>query len=205
MSGQKNSFREQDYYPWLCEMIQSQIGFQKDDIAIAYSYDKILPAMIADIEEQLGGETVFHNGYIPKLKLDILFGVKYPNQTSIKLVLFEIKNVEQLNLQNYSQLIGYLLVAQKIELGILLNVIKVSEVKNRPANNPLSGDFAEILLSQSLPMKFHITNENESLCSDHNTGVCYCMPNSIVKWVDTTSMKGISGWKQLVDHLTLDD
>lgn len=188
------SKREPEFYPWLCEQIKSKLHFQDNNALIAFSEDRFLPEMIKEIEQALDGETLFHGEFIPKLKLDILIGIKFPGHRHISLVLFEIKYLSQLTLLNYSQLIGYLLVAQRIKLGVLLNVIK-----GTPASSTFSEDFADIVVNHSLPMDVSI--HNNSLHDDYGfkTGICSCIPNSRIIWEDLHDMNGISNWQQLVE------
>ena len=87
--------REPDFYPWLCEQIKLQLHSQDENALIAYSEDRFLPEMISEIEDQLDGETVFHGDFVPRLKLDILFGIKFSGHRHIVLILFEIKYLQQ--------------------------------------------------------------------------------------------------------------
>lgn len=167
---------------------------------LTYSQHKKLPQMIGDIEGTLGGETIFHNKFIPELDLDIVVGIKSPeHQNRIVLVLFEIKNQNSLKLMNYSQMLGYMMTATQIRIGILLNVIK-----GTPPPCPLSNDFSALFRMNSLSMSFSVLQKKTATNYDFKTGICYCNPHSLIKWVDSSQSLGIGSWEQLADEIEAD-
>lgn len=167
---------------------------------LAYSQHKMLPQMVSDIEGILGGETLFHNKFIPALDLDLVVGIKSPeHQNKIVLVLFEIKYQNSLKLINYSQMLGYMMTATQIRIGILLNVIK-----GTPPANPLSNDFSELFRMNSLSMSFSVHQKKIATNFDFKTGICYCNPHSLVRWLDSSQCLGISSWEQLADEIEAD-
>lgn len=83
------------------------IGYRID-----YSCNQTLDNIIADLEVSLNVVIVEKGEYIPKLKVDIVFAV-CDSENKIRLILIEAKYLNQLALQDYSQLIGYLQVAKK--------------------------------------------------------------------------------------------
>ena len=143
--------------------------------------------------QQITLRRIISRSSINYLKLDILFGIKFPNHRHIILVLFEVKYLSQLALLNYSQLMGYLMVAQRIELGILLNVIK-----GVPGNSTFSEDFADIVNNHALPMDVDIHINPANYGEHFRTGICSCVPNGRITWETLSEMNGISGWQQLM-------
>ena len=109
---------EVDFYPEICQKFANLISYLSSDSEIHFSYNKFLPQMIDEIETKFNQKS-FSSVYIPKLKLDILFGIKTKNSDKITYLLFEVKYLKQLGLAEYSQLVGYLQVAENIRLGIL--------------------------------------------------------------------------------------
>ena len=188
---------EIDFYSEVCEKFKIYLlSFLPIETEIAFSYNKTLPKMIGDIEAQLKTDTLLSHKYMPSLKLDILFGVKMPNN-DVKFILFEAKHLNQLSLADFSQLVGYLQVAKEIKIGLLLLVKKGS------AKNKLSNDFSDILMMKNLPMAWQLVL-NESLKEEkHNfyTGICCYIPNNGIEWIDSKDIKGISSFKALADLL----
>ena len=69
--------KEIDFYPEICEKFKKYtILYFPENTKVAYSYNKTLPQLIGDIEKELGQKSDLSYRYIPKLKLDILFGIK---------------------------------------------------------------------------------------------------------------------------------
>ena len=122
--------KETDFYHEISEKFRRYLlSYLPENSQIEFSYNKLLPQMVAEIEEKFNYKSHFSEKYIPSLKLDILFGIKTPNE-EIKFILFEVKYLNQLALAEFSQLIGYLQVAKEIKIGILLLVTK-ERVKNK--------------------------------------------------------------------------
>ena len=164
---------EVDFYPDICQKFSRYlISYLPSDSEIHFSYNKLLPQMIYEIETKFN-QVPFSSVYIPKLKLDILLGIKLKDSRKITYLLFEVKYLKQLGLAEYSQLVGYLQVAENIKLGILLLVIKENTVFG------LSNDFHEIIRTQNLPMDWTIVIKN-NLQINHNfkTGICCYTPNN---------------------------
>ena len=189
---------EVDFYPEICQKFANHlISYLSSDSEIHFSYNKFLPQMIDEIETKFNQKS-FSSVYIPKLKLDILFGIKTKNSDKITYLLFEVKYLKQLGLAEYSQLVGYLQVAENIRLGILLLVIKENTVSG------LSNDFHEIIRTQNLPMDWKIVIKN-GLRSDNNfkTGICCYTPNNGFEWIDVRDIYGISSFEELAKNLTI--
>lgn len=187
---------EVDFYPEICIKFSNYlISCLPNDSEIHFSYNKLLPQMIDEIETKFNQKS-FSSVYIPKLKLDILLGIKSKNSNTIIYLLFEVKYLKQLGLAEYSQLVGYLQVAQNIRLGILLLVIKENTVSS------LSNDFREIIRTQNLPMAWKIVVKNGlEVENNFKTGICCYTPNDGFEWIDVCDVYGISNFEELANNL----
>lgn len=167
--------KEIDFYPEICKKFRNYlIDYLPDNSEIKFSYNKSLPQMISEIEKQFSLTESDNSDYIPKLKLDILFGIKTPEKDNITYLLLEVKYLNQLGLSEYSQLSGYLQVAQNIKLGVLFLVMRSK------SSSALSNDFNEIINTHNLPMKWKmIINDNaEEKQISFKTGISFYIPNN---------------------------
>ncbi|OQX78928.1 MAG: hypothetical protein B6D64_05625 [Bacteroidetes bacterium 4484_276] len=190
--------KEIDFYPEICEKFSNYLlTYLPEYSVIKYSYNKSLPQMISEIEEKFNITEQEKANYIPKLKLDILFGIKLKESKKITYILLEVKYLNQLGLSEYSQLSGYLQVAQKIKLGVLFLVMKPK------SNSALSNDFNEIIKTHNLPMKWKmlIDNELNTRQLDFKTGISYYVPNNGIEWINTVDIDGISSFEKLANEI----
>lgn len=180
--------KEIDFYNEFSDKFTKYLStYLGSEIEIAFSSNKSLDSMIAQLSNELGEKIHFENEYIPKLKLDILFGIKKGNK--VHLILFEAKYLKQLSLKDYSQLSGYLQVAKNISTGILLLIVKGS------SPNKLSNDFNEIVQLRKLPMDWtQIVSDNSY---PFKTGIITYQPGNGINWVDTKAVNGISTFEEL--------
>lgn len=189
--------KEVQFYPEICERFSNYLlSYLPDESEIHFSYNKFLPQMINEIETKFN-QKKSSPPYIPKLKLDILFGIKTKNKKDISYVLFEVKYLKQLGLSEYSQLVGYLQVAKNIELAILFLIVKGKTIST------LSNDFQEIIRTKNLPMAWKMIIKNK-LNSENNfkTGICYYIPNNGIEWINTKDINGLSSFKELAKEIT---
>jgi hypothetical protein len=184
--------KEIDFYNEFAEkFIKYLYGYLDESFEIAYSQNKSLDSMISELCDLFGVTNPFPNEYIPKLKLDILFGIKQGGR--IHFVLVEAKYLTQLSLKDYSQLTGYLQVAKNIGTGLLLLIVKGT------LPNKLSSDFGEILKLNKLPMDWTVTVQNSEF--DFKTGILTYLPGNGIR---TQNVNGISDFEQLVRIITDD-
>lgn len=188
--------KEIDFYPEICNKFKEYlITYLPKNAEINYSFNKLLPQMMDEINKKFGISEI-DNSYIPKLKLDILFGVKISNE-KLFYILFEVKYLKQLGLAEYSQLSGYLQVAKNIKFGILFLVLKPN------SNSSLSSDFNEIIRTNHLPMEWKMMIDTIEKTEEfsYKTGISYYMPNNGIDWIDTKNIGGISSFEELADEL----
>ena len=184
--------KEIDFYPEICTKFKRYlVSYLPVGTKISYSYNKSLPQLIYDIEIELEQKSSLSEKYIPKLKLDILFGIKLENSEDIAFVLLEVKHLTQLGLSEYSQLAGYLQVAKDIKLGVLFIVLKPK------STSPLSNDFHEIIRTNNLPMAWKVLLDRTKDERDFKTGISYYVPNNGIEWINTQELNGISRFKEL--------
>ena len=190
--------KEIDFYPEICEKFSNYLfPYLPEFSEIKYSYNKSLPQMIEEIIEQFDIDTEQYPSYIPKLKLDILFGIKTKASKNITYILLEVKYLNQLGLSEYSQLSGYLQVAQNIKIGVLFLVMKPK------SNSALSNDFNEIIKTHNLPMKWKMLIDNPLNKKQLNfkTGISYYVPNNGIEWINTIDIDGISSFEELGNEI----
>ncbi len=186
--------KEIDFYPEICERFKKYLAsYFPEGTNIAFSYNKSLPQLVNDIELELNLESDISKKYIPKLKLDILFGIKLLESNRISFILLEVKHLTQLGLAEYSQLIGYLQVAKNIQLGVLLIVLKPK------STSPLSNDFHEIIRTNNLPMKWRVILDRNKDSKNFRAGISYYAPNNGIEWIDTSDLNGISSFEELAN------
>ncbi len=188
---------ETKFYPEICVKFSEHLkGILPPGCTFAYSQNNFLPNMIREIEGVLKGKTAFSGEYIPNLKLDILFGVR-KKSGPINLFLLEVKYDKSLKLANFSQLAGYLQVAQHIGAGLLFLVAKDHRAES------LSNEFSDILKMNSLPMEWTAVlkriNDDES--HDFRIGICRYFPQNGLDWINTKASRGISSFDELLDHI----
>lgn len=193
--------KEIQYYPAICRILNKYLSdYLPNGAKIEFSMNKQLPDMVRDIENSIEAKTDFRDGFIPKLKLDILIGIKHSGCDSTHLCLVEVKRSKSLKLMDFSQLAGYLQVARQIKTGILLLV------SQSPSQNSLSNDFNEILVMRQLPadwdmyVKYFKKHEKFGF----RTGICIYTVNNGLDWVQSNDCGGISNWEALIDHIISD-
>jgi hypothetical protein len=161
---------------------------------VYYSCNKTLDIIVADLEVLSSNPIKEEGTYIPKLKVDIVFGVFNQDQF-LKLILIEAKYLSQLSLKDYSQLVGYLQVAKTIDVGLLLLIQKGMSI------NKMSNDLQEIVRLRKLPMDWFMNLKATSEQYNFKTGIIHFMSAGVIDWVDTTDIQGISSFKDLIDAL----
>lgn len=185
--------KEIDFYAEICEKFKNYlVSYFPDGTNIAFSYNKTLPQLIHDIENKIGQKSKLSDRYIPKLKLDILFGVKPKYSADISFILLEVKHLSQVGLADHTQLVGYLQVAKDIKLGVLFLVVKPQSI------SPLSNDFREIIRTKNLPMEWRVIFGNNEE-RDFKAGISYYVPNNGIEWIDTSDLNGISSFEDIAD------
>lgn len=189
--------KETDFYPEICDKFSRYlVSYLPQQSNIYFSYDKPFDQMVNGIEEK-AGISELSKTYLPKLKLDILFGIKLPQLTTIQYILLEVKYLDRLGLSEFSQLMGYLQVAKKIRLGVLFLVMKPE------SQVPLSRDFNEIMRTNNLSLDWKmlidlIGQETHSF----KVGLSYYIPKNGIEWIDTNTVGGFSSFPDLARELT---
>lgn len=182
---------EISFYPEISAKFSKFLSYYlPEGSKVYYSYNKFLPQMIEEIEQYMGEKSELSQNYVPSLKLDILLGVKIPDK-AIRFILLEVKYSSQLALADYSQLVGYLQVAKKIDVGILFLVQKQAKA------NVLSNDFSDIIRMNNLPMKWNMNLGEEDFIYNFSSGICYYIPNSKIEWISTEELSGINSFMSL--------
>jgi len=171
--------KEIDFYEEFAQkFIKYLKGYLDDTYEIVYSQNKSLDSMINEVCDSFDIANPFPNQYIPKLKLDILFGIK--NKGRLHFILVEAKYLTQLSLKDYSQLTGYLQVAKNIGTGLLLLIVKGT------SPSKLSSDFGEIIKLNKLPMDWEMNVKGEKY--SFKSGILTYLPGNGINWIDTSNL-----------------
>jgi len=182
--------KEISYYQEICQkFIKYLMPTLPEGSKIEYSFNKNLGQQIKDISDKLHESPNFDTLRASTLKIDILLGIKIPNK-STKYILFEVKYSNQLTLNDYSQLIGYLQVAKNLNIGILFLVFKDEPL------NALSKDFSQLLNLNNIALEWEIKEPNNDINS-FKVGICKYMPGNGIEWVNTDINKGIKNFDEL--------
>ena len=150
----------------------------------------------------LAGQTDF-----PKIDIDMLIGVYNPRVRDLRFSIVEVKDVKAMNSTHYSQLIGYLQVAQLVSVGLLINVVG-------PRDAAISAELQSLLSSGQLPLSWkskypnQIYDNGEIASSGRvqgfSTGVLSYAPMGAVSFISTPMAWGISDWQdfrmQIIDY-----
>jgi hypothetical protein len=186
---------EISYYKEFAEKFTTYLtSYLGKDSKIYFSFNKTLDCMIEDLEQQSDINISKSDTYIPKLKLDICFGIINPIK-EVKLILIEAKYLSQLSLKDYSQLVGYLQVAKNISIGLLLLIQKGH------SSNKLSNDFQEIVRLKKLPMDWILNLKSFGEEHKFKTGIISYIPSNGIDWINTKELNGISSFEELVNEI----
>lgn len=186
--------REEAFYTKIISRLEKDLECLPKGYKAAWSHNKSLPSMIEEIESKLKGKTLFRNDHVPRLKIDILMGIKSARTDKIALTLFEVKLSNNLALKDFSQLAGYLQVAKKIQAGILLLIRKSAHTSG------LSNDFSDILHVNNLPMWWQTVLKISRKTTSYyfKTGVCLYTQNDGIDWYPTERLGGFGNYDDFV-------
>lgn len=188
--------KEIDFYPDIARKFKQNIISKYPNLDVAFSYNKELPQMVNEVENTLSFESCFKGAFVPKLKLDILFAIRNQLNNKSKLILFEVKYAKDLSLSNYSQLLGYLQIAKKIDTGVLFLVNKGGR-----STNGFSNDFTEIVQANVLPMNWSVTECNDCTERHFQTAICQWYQGGRLMWTDASLLRGLSSIDELLYDL----
>lgn len=110
--------------------------------------------------------------------------------------MFEVKYAKDLSLSNYSQLLGYLQIAKKIDTGVLFLVNKGGR-----STNGFSNDFIEIVQANVLPMNWSVTECNDCTERHFQTAICQWYQGGRLMWTDASLLRGLSSIDELLYDL----
>jgi hypothetical protein len=185
----KERRKEVDHYEEIAKELVLQIRANIAD------QNYIIKPLIGEIGSAL--RTLIANGYdagsllkeysktVHKLHLDIAILIECPNTNRFELVIFEIKKVSNLGLNELSQLIGYCLVSRS-RFGVLMNVDKA-----------ISRDFSIILdADEHLTHITRLINQKEI---QHEIGVMVW--NSKTEKVEYTQSGAVRSIPELANRI----
>lgn len=189
--------KEVDFYEEIAEKcvkrLKSELG---DGYHIGFVHNQLpgnseLRSMVRTLKRQFGiGEGLT---YIPKLKVDILIGVWDPNH-QLRLMLIEVKYGNSLSLVDYSQLIGYMQVAQVVPVGMLVVIPKRGRAE-------ISADFKSYIDMKQLPMRWISSTSSMDSPIHLSTGIGTYVRGGEFRLENTELSAGLSSWKELANAI----
>lgn len=186
--------KETDFYPVLGQRFQRELlAHLPEESKVVFAMDAFLPDLLRTVKNELNEELDVDIEQMPKLKLDILIGVKVPDR-SPNMIIVEVKYLEQLSLAHYSQMVGYLQVQKKIRFGILALVAKA------PASSMLSSDFSTLIQMKNLVTEWEMITRAGDRSDSYffNTAICRYTPNNGIDWMQPHEPNAIGCVEQLV-------
>ena len=182
--------REVDFYHEIAEKCVKKLSAELDDeYQIGFVHNQMpgnseLRAMVRTLKDQFGIRE--DSTYVPSLKVDILIGVWHPRQ-QLKLMLIEVKYANSLALVDYSQLIGYMQVAQVVPVGLLVIVPK-------RGRSEISADFRNYIDMGRLPMLWISPASPMDKLVHLKTGIATYVGGGEFRLENTSASGGLSSW-----------
>jgi hypothetical protein len=128
----------------------------------------------------------------PGILTDILVGISC-GDGNLRLALIEVKGpAKSVGLTDYSQLVGYLQVAELIQVGALLLI------ENDSSASRVSSELKKVINSGRLLLKWTVLSRNNEDVREHQTGICSCGNSGLIDWEETSTIGGLSTSSQFV-------
>ena len=183
--------KETDYYGRICQKIELHLSTAiGPDFRVAAADNTTFPTLkdqVASICRRLGVKSL--SDQFPQIRTDICFGV-LDRSNNVKFGIIEVKGpAKTVGLAEFSQLIGYLQVAQTIEIGLLLLIV------NQLPPSILTADLSDVINTGRLAAKWTVllgSDENRRL--NYETGICSYEIDGSIDFVNTSGIDGFSSW-----------
>lgn len=131
----------------------------------------------------------------PAILTDVVLGATN-GDGKLRLAMIEVKGpAKSVGLVDYSQMVGYLQVARRIEVGALLLI------EQGAIPSPVSGDLKKLINSGRLLVNWRVSSTAFEEHRNFNAGICSYVPGGFIDWIDLKSMSGISGWTDLANAI----
>ena len=131
----------------------------------------------------------------PAILTDVVLGATN-GDGKLRLAMIEVKGpAKSVGLVDYSQMVGYLQVARRIEVGALLLI------EQGAIPSPVSGDLKKLINSGRLLVNWRVSSTAFEEHRNFNAGICSYVPGGFIDWIDLKSMSGISGWTNLANAI----
>jgi hypothetical protein len=184
-------------------------------------YDEICKLIIDSVTSALPSEwncAIVNNQHFPNLRLqvknlcsqleigdvsqsfpivlpDILLGV-CDSESRLRLAMFEVKGpANSMGLTDYSQMMGYLQSAEKINIGVLLLI------EARPTEAPTSSDLQRVIDGGWLLADWTCTSNFSGRSNRYRSGISWYSPGGNIEWASLTAVGGVSNWNEFLDEL----
>lgn len=189
--------KETDYYGRICSRVESHLstalgaGFK-----IAAVDNKTAPTLkdqVSQICSRLGIES--QGDRYPQIRTDITFGV-IGSSNELRLGIIEVKGpAKTVGLSEFSQLIGYLQVAQFIEVGVLMLIV------DQMPTTILTSDLSSVISTGRLAAKWTVfLASDKNRVFNYETGICAYEIDGSIDFVNTSGIDGFSSWLDIAGY-----
>ena len=183
--------KETDYYGRICQRLElhlsTAVGAEFRVAAVDNTTSPTLKDQVAKVCDRLGVKSL--SEHFPQIRTDICFGV-LDKSNNVKFGIVEVKGpAKTVGLAEFSQLIGYLQVAQTIEIGLLLLIV------DRATPSILTADLSAVINTGRLAARWTVllgSDENRRL--NYETGICSYEIDGSIDFVNTSGIDGFSSW-----------
>lgn len=188
---------ETDYYGRICGRVESHLstalgtGFR-----VAAVDNKTAPTLRDQVAKICSRFEIDSQGdKYPQIRTDITFGV-IGSSNELKLGIIEVKGpAKTVGLSEFSQLIGYLQVAQSIEIGLLMLIV------DQMPPTILTSDLSSVISTGRLAAKWTVyLGSDKKRVFTYETGICAYEIDSSIDFVNTSGIDGFSTWLGIAGH-----
>jgi hypothetical protein len=189
--------REVDHYDEISELvIESVRGILPNGWRCAIVNNRQFPNLRLQIKElcsQLDLDDLSSN--FPIVLPDIVLGISDP-QNRLRLAMFEVKGpAKSMGLTDYSQMIGYLQSAEKINIGVLLLI------EEKPTDAPTSTDLQRVIDGGWLLADWTCISNWSGRTHRYRSAITSYSPGGNIDWTNLSGVGGISNWNEFLEEL----
>ena len=131
-----------------------------------------------------------NTGYVPAFRPDIA-GFVLGDDFRMRVVLIEVKLGKSLGLAEFSQLLGYMHLAQYVSLGILVLV-------SRGMGDTMSPELSAVINTGQLPLTWSLLDDAGSRQGmRHQIGIGSFSPGGKILLTSTNNARGFSNWSEV--------
>jgi hypothetical protein len=190
--------REVDHYDEICKLVIDSVSSAlPSDWRCAIVNNQSCPNLRQQIKNlcaQLKIQDLSLD--FPIVLPDIVLGICDP-QGRLRLAMFEVKGpANSMSLTDYSQMIGYLQSAEKINIGVLLLI------ESRSTEAPTSTDLQRVIDGGWLLANWTCISNMSGRSHKYRSGITWYSPGGNIEWASLAPVGGISNWSEFLTELT---